>query len=161
MSNVLINVGVAQVKIASQPAILRTILGSCIGICIFDRIKKVGGLAHILLPNDTTNGATLEKFADTAIPFMIKELIRGGAKKENLSAKISGGASMFKFTTQISLNQIGLRNIEEVKKVLAELRIPLLQEDIGGNSGRVINFHLDDGHLGVKIAGKVKNYYKV
>jgi chemotaxis protein CheD len=61
MNDVLINVGVAQVKSAENPTVLRTILGSCIGICIYDRMKKVGGLAHILLPKDTTRGASTGK----------------------------------------------------------------------------------------------------
>ena len=93
MNNSLINVGVAQVKISSSPSILRTILGSCVGICIYDRIKKIGGLAHILLPNDQVKGANPEKYADTAIPLLVNQLIKDGAKKEFMSAKIAGGAS--------------------------------------------------------------------
>jgi len=161
MEGSLINVGVAQVKIASGPAVLRTILGSCVGICIFDRIKKIGGLAHILLPVDTSNGTAIEKFAETAIPHMVQMLLKEGAKKEFLSAKIAGGASMFKFEASVSLGQIGERNIEETKKVLEKLQIPLLDEDTGGSAGRVIDFFLDDGHLKVKANGQEKMYYKV
>jgi len=157
----LINVGVAQLKIAREPALLRTILGSCVGICIFDRIKKIGGLAHILLPNDTTHGATPEKFADTAIALLVQQLLKEGAKKEFMSAKIAGGASMFKFEAAVSLGQIGERNIEESKKSLGKLQIPIVEEDTGGNAGRVIDFFLNDGHLKVKAAGQEKMYYKV
>ena len=156
MEGTLINVGVAQVKIAKEPVILRTILGSCVGICIYDRIKKVGGLAHILLPNDTSNGATIEKFADTAIPFLVQQLLKEGAKKEFMSAKIAGGASMFKFEAYVTLGQIGERNIEETKKMLDKLKIPLVDEDTGGFAGRVIDFYLDDGHLKVKASGQEK-----
>ncbi len=161
MNKTLINVGVAQVKTGESPAILRTILGSCVGICIYDRMKKIGGLAHILLPNDTTSGALPEKYADTAIELLVKRLIKDGAKKDFLSAKIAGGAAMFKFDSNISLGQIGNRNIEETKKVLQKLGIPILEEDVGGNVGRVIDFFLDDGHLKVKAGGQEKMYYKV
>jgi chemotaxis protein CheD len=161
MNDVLINVGVAQVKSAENPTVLRTILGSCIGICIYDRMKKVGGLAHILLPKDTTRGASPEKYADTAIPLLVQRLLKDGAKKEYLSAKIAGGAAMFKFQSNVTLGQIGDRNIEETKKVLEELGIPVLEEDVGGSTGRVIDFFLADGHLKVKAAGKEKMYYKV
>jgi chemotaxis protein CheD len=161
MNQTLINVGVAQVKIGQNPAILRTILGSCVGICVYDRIKKMGGLAHILLPLDTTNGANPEKYADTAIPLLIQRLLKEGCKRENMSAKIAGGASMFKFQSNVTLGQIGDRNIEETKKILEHLKIPLLEEDTGGNTGRVIDFFLDDGHIKVKAAGKEKMYYKV
>jgi len=161
MEGSLINVGVAQIKIANGPAVLRTILGSCVGICIYDRMKKIGGLAHILLPVDTSNGTTVEKFAETAIPHMVQMLLKEGAKKEFMSAKIAGGASMFKFEASVSLGQIGERNIEETKKMLAKLQIPLLEEDTGGSAGRVIDFFLDDGHLKVKANGHEKMYYKV
>ena len=127
MNGSLINVGVAQVKMGNNPAILRTILGSCVGICIYDRMKKIGGLAHILLPNDTSNGATPEKFADTAVPYMVQLLLKEGAKKEFMSAKIAGGASMFKFEANVSLGQIGDRNVEEVKKLSRSFRYRFLK----------------------------------
>lgn len=161
MSETLLNVGVAQVKIAKDQTILRTILGSCAGICIYDRMKKIGGLAHILLPVNTANGANPEKYADTAIPLLVQMLLKEGAKKEFLSAKIAGGASMFKFDANVTLGQIGDRNIEETKKVLQKLQIPVLEEDSGGNSGRVIDFYISDGHLKVKAAGQEKIYYKI
>lgn len=161
MEKSLINVGVAQVKMGATPAVLRTILGSCVGICIYDRIKKVGGLAHVLLPTDTTGGKLPEKYADTAIPLLIERLIKEGGKKENMSAKIAGGASMFKFKGNTALGQIGDRNIESTKKVLEELGIPVLEEDVQGNSGRVIDFYLEDGRVKVKASGKEKIYYKV
>ena len=157
----LINVGVAQLKIASGDVVLRTILGSCIGICVYDKIKKIGGLAHVLLPNDTSGGRKPEKYADTAIPLLINQLIKDGAKKEFMSAKIIGGASMFKFKSSLSLGQIGNRNIEETKKSLSENGIAILAEDLGGNVGRVIDFFMNDGHLKVKAAGKEKMYYKI
>ncbi len=161
MNKTLINVGVAQVKIGQNPSILRTILGSCIGICIYDRVKKMGGLAHILLPIDTSNGTTPEKYADTAIPLLIQRLLKEGCTRNNMSAKIAGGASMFKFQANVTLGQIGDRNIEETKKILEQLKIPLLEEDTGGNTGRVIDFFLNDGHMKIKAAGKEKMYYKV
>jgi len=161
MNDALINVGVAQVKNGTNPTVLRTILGSCVGICIYDRMKKIGGLAHVLLPNDTSNGASPEKYADTAIPLLVNRLIKEGAKKEFMSAKIAGGASMFKFESNIALGQIGDRNIEETKKILGNLGISLLEDDVGGNAGRVIDFFLNDGHLKVKASGKEKMYYKI
>lgn len=161
MSNSLINVGVAQIKVASQPAILRTILGSCIGICIYDRFKKIGGLAHILLPVNTTKGNNPEKYADTAIPLMVKQLLKDGAKKEYLSAKITGGAAMFKFEGGASIGQIGERNTGETRKILGKMGIPILEEDLGGSTGRVIDFYLEDGRLKVKASGEEKFYYKI
>jgi chemotaxis protein CheD len=157
----IITVGVAQLRYSSSPVILRTILGSCVGICIYDRVKKIGGMAHVLLPNNLKRGQNLEKYADTAIPLLAKEILKEGARIENLSAKIAGGASMFKFGANVMLGQIGERNIEQTKIELEKLGIPILVEDLGGNLGRVIDFFLEDGRMKVKAGGQEKIFYKV
>ena len=155
----LINVGVAQIKLSCTPKVLRTIVGSCVGICIYDKSKKVGGLAHILLPENTVKGKP-EKYADTAIPLLIKMLEKEGCEKQFMSAKIAGGASMFKFKSATHLAQIGERNIEMAKKILKQNEIPITAEDLSGNAGRVIDFFLEDGRLKVKASGNEKIYYK-
>ncbi len=157
----IITVGVAQIRCSSSPAVLRTILGSCVGICIYDRIKKIGGMAHVLLPINQKSNPNPEKYADTAIPLLVKEILRLGAKKENLTAKITGGASMFKFGANVMLGQIGDRNIEQTKTELKKLGIAVLVEEVGGNLGRVIDFYLEDGRMKVKAGGQEKIYYKV
>jgi len=123
-------------------------------------MKKIGGMAHILLPNNPGDGIP-EKYADSAIPLLITRLLKDGAKKEFLSAKLAGGASMFKFNASVTLGQIGERNVEESKKILEKNGIPVLEEDTGGNTGRVIDFFLEDGRLKVKAGGQEKLYYKV
>ncbi|RPI92917.1 MAG: chemotaxis protein CheD [Spirochaetales bacterium] len=158
--NTLINIGVSQMGASSSPTVLRTILGSCVGVCIYDRMKKVGGMAHILLPNNPGDGNP-EKYADSAIPLLIARLVRDGANKEFLSAKLAGGASMFKFNASVTLGQIGERNVEESKKILEKSNIPVLEQDTGGNTGRVIDFFLEDGRMKVKAGGQEKLYYKV
>ncbi|MBN2038593.1 MAG: chemotaxis protein CheD [Spirochaetes bacterium] len=157
----LINVGVAQISVADNPAVLRTILGSCIGICIYDKVKKTGGLAHILLPTGSGNNQKPEKYADTAIPLLLEKLDKAGCKRENMSAKITGGASMFKFNSSVSLAQIGERNIEMTIKQLEDAHIPIMVAEVGGSTGRVIDFYLEDGRLKVRSGGKEKVFYKV
>jgi chemotaxis protein CheD len=156
----LVNVGVAQLKIASSPTVLRTILGSCVGVCIYDRMKKTGGLAHILLPKQT-NPDQPEKFADSAVTMLIDLLIKQGCKRDFMSAKIAGGSSMFKFAAKSPLGQIGDHNVEAVKEILEKKKIQLLDEDTGGSVGRVIDFYLEDGRLKIKAGGSEKYMYKV
>lgn len=156
----LINVGVAQIGFANQPSVLRTILGSCVGICIYDRMKKMGGMAHVLLPNKIGDGKD-EKYADTAIPILINHLLKDGCKKEFMSAKIAGGASMFKFKSNISLGEIGSRNVQVAREILQKHGIPLMEEDVGGSVGRVLDFFMEDGRMKVKAAGEEKLFYKV
>jgi chemotaxis protein CheD len=159
MSDIL-TVGVAEIKNSSSPTILRTILGSCVGICIYDRMKKIGGMAHVLLPQ-SNDGTKPEKYAVTAIPLLVSRLMKEGARKEYMSAKITGGASVLKFGANTSLGQIGAHNIEESRTTLYKLGIPVTAEDVGGNNGRVIDFFLEDGRLKVKAGRQEKIYYKV
>jgi chemotaxis protein CheD len=131
-----------------------------VGICIYERNKKIGGLAHILLPKNPGD-SNAEKYADTAIPILVQQLIKRGCKKEFMSAKIAGGASMFKFKSTTTLANIGENNIEATRQALAKYGIPIVAEDVGGSTGRVIDFFLDDGRLKVKASGQEKMYYKV
>lgn len=89
----LIKVGMADYKIGRNPASLISYgLGSCVGIALFDTVAKVGGLAHIMLPDSTQARATDNpaKFADTALPLMLSEIIKLGAVKSRITAKIAG-----------------------------------------------------------------------
>ena len=148
----LINVGVARIEISSNPAVLRTILGSCVGVCIYDRMKKVGGLAHILLPNWVKDGVK-EKYADTAIPMLVNQLLKMGCTREFMSAKIAGGASMFRFQANLTLGQIGERNVEKVHQLLRELRIDVVFEHTRGSFGRSFEFDVATGFIKVRAVG--------
>ena len=154
MANKLVNVGIAQVMLGDKTTVLRTILGSCVGICIYEKVAKIGGLGHILLPEDSTNSGLREKFAQTAIPYMIDLLVKEGGKTPNMTAKIAGGAAMFNFAASFALGNIGEKNVEMTLKMLQRFNIPVLEQDIGGNVGRVIDFNLSDGSLRVKAGGK-------
>jgi chemotaxis protein CheD len=156
----IVTVGVAQIKNSSSPTILRTILGSCVGVCIYDHVKKIGGMAHILLPQ-SNDASKPEKYAATAIPLLVSRLMKEGARKEFMSAKIAGGASVLNFGSNTSLGQIGNHNVEESRTMLYKLGIPVTAEDVGGSHGRVIDFFLEDGRLKVKAGRQEKIYYKV
>ena len=151
MSNV-INVGMADLKTAKIPDILMTAgLGSCIGICIHDPIQKVGGMAHIMLPTANGNfGGNPAKYADSAVEILIENIIRLGAAKSRLRAKIAGGAQMFSFPGKPPVLKIGDRNAEAVSEELKRLGIPLIVSDVGGSFGRTIHFNVGTGELKVR-----------
>ncbi|AGA70264.1 chemotaxis protein [Desulfitobacterium dichloroeliminans LMG P-21439] len=151
MSNV-ISVGMADLKVAKAPDILMTAgLGSCIGICIHDPIQRVGGMAHIMLPTaGGNNGGNLAKYADTAMGVLVEEILRLGAVKTRLRAKIAGGAQMFSFPGKPPVLKIGDRNAEQVIIELKRVGIPLLVSDVGGNFGRTIHFDVGTGDLKVR-----------
>ena len=96
----LIKVGMADYKVGRSPSTLISYgLGSCIGVSLYDPIRKIGGLLHIMLPDSTQARASDNpaKFADTGIPLMINDVVALGATRARLVAKIAGGAQMFFF----------------------------------------------------------------
>lgn len=149
----LINVGIADIGVSSTPDILRTILGSCVGICLYDNIKKNGGIAHIMLPSAKKVQTSLKKYADTAIPLLIEELEKNGSTLGNIKAKIVGGATMFNLSENSVMGEIGINNIKKVKEILNQYNIEIIAEEVGGNHGRTIDFYLETGEIKVKSIG--------
>jgi chemotaxis protein CheD len=152
-----VRVGMADLRVVESPLVLSTLgLGSCVGIILYDPIKKIAGLAHIMLPdsNNVSNNINKAKFADTAIIELINEMEKKGAKKERLVSKIAGGAQMFEFKGKTDLMRIGERNVEAVKKNLKKFNINLIAEDTGGNYGRTIEFDSNTGKLYIKTIGQ-------
>ncbi len=153
----LIRVGMADLKVCKHPDRLSTLgLGSCVGVVIYDEIKKVAGMAHVMLPDSKQAKATGNpaKFADTAIPLLIKEVENIGGDKKRFKAKMAGGAQMFAFSGKSEQLSVGKRNVEAVKKWLKEFNIPIVAEDTGGNHGRSIEFRTVDLKLVVNTIGK-------
>lgn len=149
-----VTVGIADLNAVKSPDVLVTYaLGSCVGICLYDATAGVAGLSHIMLPSSTLM-TNLEhqpkKFADTAIVQLIKQMEALGAKKIMMKAKIAGGAQMFALTSNTSIANIGKRNTEAVKKVLTDLKIPIIAEDTGKDYGRTLYLDAKDGSMRIK-----------
>ena len=152
----IIKVGMADLKTCLPPNGITTLgLGSCVGIALRDKNNKVGGLAHIMLPDSTViaNQTNVAKFADTGIVELLKQMEKLGAVKRNIVAKIAGGATMFAMSSRTNLN-VGERNVEAVKAKLKELGIPILAEDTGLNYGRTVIFYPETGDYVIKAVGK-------
>lgn len=148
-----IKVGMADLNIAKSPDKLMTLgLGSCIGIVLYDPVVKVGGMAHIMLPDSTQikNNSNKAKFADTAIVELIQKMTSIGASKARLVAKIAGGAQMFDFKQTSDVMRVGYRNTIATKEVLEKLRIPIIADDTGENYGRTIELHTETGILSIR-----------
>lgn len=148
-----IKVGMADLNIAKEPDKLMTLgLGSCIGITLYDPAIKVGGMAHIMLPDSTQikNNSNLAKFADTAIDVLIAKMTSIGASRNRLVAKIAGGAQMFDFKQTSDAMRVGYRNDIATRKILEDLRIPIIADDTGANYGRTIELNTKTGALLVK-----------
>jgi chemotaxis protein CheD len=99
------------------------------------------------------NNQNIAKFADTAIVKLVEDMLKLGAAKGNIVAKLAGGAQMFAFSDSSDMMRIGARNVISSKEKLDELGIPILSEDTGGNFGRTIELYSSDGKLFIKTIG--------
>jgi chemotaxis protein CheD len=158
----MIKVGMADLKACNAPDNLTTIgLGSCIGIAIYDPVTKISGLAHIMLPDSTQirNNSNIAKFADTGIQKLYDDMIKMGANKSRLVAKIAGGATMFAGGGAAPTINVGQRNAEASRAKLKELGISLVAEDCGLNFGRTVEIYSENGDFLIKAVGKTP--YKI
>lgn len=151
-----ITIGIADMKMAKGQGMLVTYaLGSCIGICLHDPVLKLGALVHIMLPvNMETGRKNPMKYADTGIRETLKQMEAKGASRSRITAKIAGGAMMFKDGGSGSLGNIGQRNIESVKLNLKKEGIRLLKEDVGGAVARTLLFDVNSGLGCVRCYGR-------
>ena len=147
----MVSVPIGQWAVAAAPTMIRTLLGSCAGVVLYDRQAKLGGVAHIVLPD--SRGATDHpgKYADTAIPALIEDLEKLAMRKlrGRLAAKLFGGASMF----QGQSLDIGRLNQSAVEQILESLGVPVVARDMGGDAGRRVTFDTQTGLVAVRIPG--------
>ena len=132
--------------------ILHTILGSCIAACIYDQEKKIGGMNHYLLPGiihpDEIITSEVGRYGMYAMELLINELIKRGAKRENLAAKVFGGGNVLEFRK--TDGDVTGSNIKFAKKYFELEGIPVQKEDMGGNNGRIVLFFTDTARVLLK-----------
>ncbi len=145
-------VPMGAIGVAQGDSVLRTLLGSCLGLVLYERRLRIGGLAHIVLPTAPAGPCELPgKFVDTAVPALIRKMeqLADGASLK-LWAKIAGGANMF---TTAAAKTIGAQNIEAVELVLQEWRIPVIARHLGGESGRRMALDTATGTVTIDVVG--------
>lgn len=147
-------IGIADMKLAKVDGMLVTYaLGSCIGICLYDLVIKLGALVHIMLPLNMEAGRKNPmKYADTGIKETLRQMEAMGARRNRITAKIAGGAKMFE--SNGSVGNIGQRNIESVHLNLKKEGIHLLKEDVGGAVARTLLFDVGSGLCCVRSYGR-------
>ena len=151
-----IKVGMADLKVGRHPCMLTTLgLGSCVGISLFDRISKISGMAHVMLPSSkqARDAVNIAKFADTGIIDLVNKMIGLGASRAAIVAKLAGGAQMFAFKDVSEVMRIGERNVEASRYILSLVKIPIIAQDVGANFGRTIELYSEDGSLLIKTIG--------
>ena len=142
---------------SANPHVVTTILGSCIAVCLFDPTKKIGGINHYMLPLWNGEGLPIPRFGNVAIKKLIEKMEMLGANKRTLKAKVFGGSTIHE--TSSGLLNVGLRNIDIAKDMLAEERIPIVGSDMGGSRGRRVLFYTDTGSVKMRYIKKTKTLF--
>jgi chemotaxis protein CheD len=144
------HVPVAGYAVLCGHGVLSTVgLGSCVAVMLHDPDSLVGAMAHVLLPHESLSRDRTRpaKFANTAARFLLEELRRHGSQRPPV-ARIAGGASMFGSLLASGIN-MGERNVDAVRRGLAEAGVRLVGEDVGGEYGRSIYFDVATGRVRV------------
>lgn len=150
-------VKVAQHAVGGAGCVLVTLgLGSCVAILLHDPEARVGGLAHVLLPEPglSRDQGNPSKFASTAVPLLREEMAALGARARRLQARLVGGAAMFQTLMVPGGLNMGERNVRAARAALQAAGIPLLGEAVGGDFGRSVRFHVGPGRMVVSSVGR-------
>lgn len=134
---------------AAKDEIVATVLGSCVSVCMRDPQIGVGGLNHFLLPknNGGADSNAGERYGDTAMEVLINGLLKRGARRGNLEAKVFGGARVLSGATMLA---IGDGNIAFVTEFLKVEGIPVVSKDVGGTRSRRIHYQPATGRAWVQ-----------
>lgn len=126
-----------------------TVLGSCIAVCLFDEKRGIGGINHYMLPFWNGRELASPKYGNIAIESLVKKIEQLGSKRENLVAKVFGGANQLNHKMGV-----GQRNIKIAEELLADLKIKVVAKSLGGHKGRKLNFNTSTGEVFMKYITK-------
>jgi chemotaxis protein CheD len=132
--------------VSVDPCDIQTILGSCVAVCLYDPIKKQGGMNHYMRPFWNGEGLESPKFGNIAIEMLLGKMVQIGSQKRNLVAKVFGGANQFENTT---IN-VGERNVQVAETLLLKIGIDTISKNLGGVQGRRIVFNTSTGQVMMK-----------
>lgn len=140
------------IKFSSKPMEVTTLLGSCVAVCLWDKKLHQGGINHYMMPNWNGSGLASPKFGNIAIEKLVNSMFYLGSRREDLVAKVFGGASVL--NTEDCVFNIGERNIVVQNNMLADLRIEVVAKSLGGDRGRKLIFNTFTGVVKMKFVQK-------
>jgi chemotaxis protein CheD len=142
---------IGDYRVSRTPEILYTLLGSCVAVCLYDAAARTGGMNHILLPGRAEDEGRLDdvgRFGHDAVELLVRALVAAGASRRRLAAKLFGGAHVIRQMDEAT--SPGFRNVEFIRNLMDEERIPVVTSDLGGYAARKIWFRTDTGEVLLK-----------
>jgi chemotaxis receptor (MCP) glutamine deamidase CheD len=143
-----VRIYIGGVHASERPTVIKTLLGSCVGVCLHDPAAGVGGMNHFMLPHGDGAGDDALRFGVHAMDCLIGSIMKVGGDRRRLVAKVFGGARMLALKGH--LGNVPQQNIAFVSEFLETEGIPILSSDVGGHHARHVHFHTGSGRAFVK-----------
>ena len=145
-----INIHIGEYRASSEPAVIRTVLGSCVAVCLFEPVNRVGGMNHILLPGraDMKHYDDSARYGINAMELLINRIMGVGGDRRRFVAKVFGGAHVLPVISKE--NGTGEKNSSFALEFLKNEKIRVIKKDVGGTDTRKIYFHTDTGDVFLK-----------
>jgi chemotaxis protein CheD len=143
-----------QIFVSAEGKSIVLILGSCVGVCIWDAINSVGGATHFLLPSWDGTGTASPRYGNVAISILVQKLLEAGANRGQLQAKVYGGGCLFDSMREAGSHKerhLGSRNVETALETLAKAQIPVVSTVVGVDRGQRIVFRTNTGDAEIKV----------
>jgi chemotaxis protein CheD len=142
-----------QMHVSREPMQISMILGSCAGVCLYDRRRGIGGATHYMLPQWDGSGTPSTRYGDVALDALLKQFQAHGSKPSDLEATVCGGSCMFEVfrSEDGSGDHIGSRNINIAFQTFSQLGIVIAARDTGGINGRKIKMQTETGSVAVSV----------
>ena len=142
-----------QVFVSAEPKSIVLILGSCVGVCIWDEVNGIGGATHFLLPSWDGAGVASPRYGNVAISILVQKLMEAGASRGQLRAKVFGGGCLFDSMRESSSRKdhLGSRNVEIALETLTKAQIPVVSTVVGADRGQRIVFRTNTGDAEIKV----------
>lgn len=153
-------VTIGEMLVSSNPSDVMVAygLGSCVAVCLYDPVTRVGGMIHSLLPHSPNGSSSHDgppaKFVNRGVPALLGALKEMGALRSRLVAHLCGGAQVLAAPSRNSVLNVGDRNIAAAEQQLADLGIRIRAQATGGSTGRTVRFYLEDGRVTVRSLGQ-------
>ena len=149
-----VTISIGGVYASGQPMVIKTLLGSCIAVCLHDAERGVGGMNHFMLPRGNGDGGDAGRFGVHAMDLLIGAIMKAGGDRRRLVAKVFGGANVLDVPGPVV--DVPRQNVEFIRTFLKEEEIPVVSADVGGRYARHVHFHTQDGRAFVKRVRRVR-----
>jgi len=136
-----------HVQVSAAPVILKMLLGSCVGLFLFDPVLGVGGATHFMLPTWRGEGRPSERYGDVAIAQLFSKLKSLGSETKNVKAKMYGGACVLNAFSRTNGGHIGQKNVDLCNEILRRESIEIVDQNVLGKSGRRVSMVSHTGKI--------------